>query len=135
MTDIDIQALRDFMATEVMGWYLQEGMIKIPTGKECSGYFAKSGLQFYKEDWLPDIDSNQLDMLIDKMVEDGWYLNLFSGRDEFIGGQLTNYAEFSKKKKSQRLSPFEYESHDYYWNRHPDRRLAVLLAIKAAKES
>src|SRR5512135_482799 len=98
MTDIDRQSLRDFMAEKVMGWIkdAETGLYLLPVGNDSWQRMSRI------EDWHPDLDSNQLDRLVDKMVEDGFELYIS-------------------------LSPDEVPE--------VDRRLAVLLAIKAAKES
>lgn len=122
MTDIDRQSLRNFMAIEVMGWEPFPSIMPEDLGELYKDvWYGLDGEEISRDDWHPDLDSNQLDMLVDKMVEAGWYPAV-----EYLGPSPDSWrAKFSR---------FALKN-NYYKAFNDDRRLAVLLAIKAAKES
>lgn len=69
MIDTD---LREWSAKEVMEWHLTKG-----------GFWAGTEVQDYPpiikhEDWQPDIDLNQCFMVVERMRELGWSLNLLN---------------------------------------------------------
>jgi hypothetical protein len=70
------QDLLNWIATEVMGWYLQDKMVMVNTGQTTCGYFNKSGLVMYQEDWRPDLPNGQIWMVVEKAREMGWFLIL-----------------------------------------------------------
>ncbi len=75
MTDTEpsVEELRRWSAKDLMGWYLQDQMVKIATSKECYGYFSKKGLIYYEDDWRPDDPTTgQIWMVVEKMLMDDW---------------------------------------------------------------
>ncbi len=98
MTDTEptVEELRRWSAEGLMGWYLQDQMVNIATGKECRGYFNKEGLIYYEANWRPDDPTTgQIWMVEERMRLLGWWLVFDSG----ISGP--RYAEFRKIGHSQ----------------------------------
>jgi len=69
------QELRKWSAVDLMGWFKQDQMVLIGSGKEVSGYFNEHGLVCYVDDWAPDSPDApawQIEMVIKRMKELGW---------------------------------------------------------------
>jgi len=61
MTDLTGQALRDAMATEVMGWH---------KGGSCNHW--RNDRELCQSDWLPDTDPRCWAAVLDRMTALGW---------------------------------------------------------------
>jgi hypothetical protein len=98
MNDQKRQELRNW-AARLKGWYLQDEMVRLDTGRNCSGYFDKSGLFVYYDDWRPDSDDApawQITSVIEEMRRREWVLKLHQAATSY-GAQFCKLSYWAGK--------------------------------------
>lgn len=82
MTTNDINRL---LAERAMGWYWQDQLTLIETGKEVAGYFSKDGLICYEDNWSPLTNIAQAFQVVEAMIKKGYDFRLDYYADDTEG--------------------------------------------------
>lgn len=127
MTPEERQELRRWSAEDLLGWYLQDQMVMVDSGKEVLGYFNKNCLICYQHEWQPDSDEYpawQIRSVIEKMRELGFNFLL----EKHLKYHETYFAVFWINPTGEGVGKNTGKG----FNDNPF--LAILLAAKAAWE-